>query len=125
VAQDADGRIVGHLLMSRARLEAAGGEDWAILAIGPVGVLPEVHGQGIGSALMRAAIAAATEREEALICLLGHASFYARFGFVPARTIGVEAPRPWPEAHWLALRLPAWQPGLGGTVRYAPAFPME
>jgi predicted N-acetyltransferase YhbS len=126
VAEDGEGRIVGHLLMSRARLEAEGSrEDRAILVIGPVGVLPEVQGRGIGAALMRAAIAAATERGEALICLLGHAGYYPRFGFEPARAIGIGAPRPWPDAHWLALRLPAWQPGLRGTVRYPPAFPME
>ncbi len=125
VAEDGQGRIVGHLLMSRAGLEMAVGEDRGILVIGPVGVLPEVQGQGIGAALMRAAIAAATERGEALICLLGHADYYARFGFEPARAIGIQAPRSWPDAHWLALRLPAWQPGLRGTVRYPPAFPME
>jgi predicted N-acetyltransferase YhbS len=126
VAHDGEGRVVGHLLMSRAHLETEGSEeDRAILVIGPVGVLPEVQGQGIGAALMRAAIAAATERAEALICLLGHAGYYPRFGFAPARAIGIGAPRPWPDAHWLALRLPAWQPGLRGTVRYPPAFPIE
>jgi predicted N-acetyltransferase YhbS len=126
VAEDGDGRVVGHLLMSRAHLKTEGrGKERAILVIGPVGVLPEMQNQGIGAALMRAAIAAATERREALICLLGHADYYPRFGFEPARAIGIEAPRPWPDAHWLALRLPAWQPGLRGTVRYPPAFPME
>jgi putative acetyltransferase len=126
VASDGAGRITGHLLMSRAHLEADGrGEDRAILVIGPVGVQPKMQGQGIGAALMRAAIAAATGRGEALICLLGHPEYYPRFGFAPARAIGIEAPRPWPDAHWLALRLPAWQPGLRGTVRYPPAFPME
>jgi predicted N-acetyltransferase YhbS len=126
VAEDAGARIVGHLLMSRARLEAeAGGEDRSILVIGPVGVLPEAQGRGMGAALMRAAISAATRRDEPLICLLGHADYYPRFGFVPARGIGVEAPQPWPDAHWLALRLPAWQPGLRGTVRFPPAFPDE
>ena len=126
VAEEGKGRIVGHLLMSRAHLETEGSaEDQAILVIGPVGVLPEVQSHGIGAALMRAAMAAATERGEALICLLGHADYYPRFGFEPARAIGIEVPRPWPDAHWLARRLPAWQPGLRGTVRYPLAFPME
>jgi len=116
---------VGHLLMSHARLEIARGEYRGILVIGPVGVVPEVQARGIGAELMRAAISAATERGEPLICLLGHADYYRRFGFEPARGIGLEAPRPWPDAHWLALRLPAWQPQLRGTVRFPPAFPMD
>jgi len=126
VVEGASGRIVGHLLMSRAELEGEdGGEDRSILVIGPVGVLPQMQGRGIGAALMHAAISAAAERGEPLICLLGHAHYYPRFGFEPARGIGVEAPRPWPDAHWLALRLPAWQPQLRGTVRFPPAFPMD
>jgi putative acetyltransferase len=124
VAEDAGG-IVGHLLMSRAHLEADGARAQPILVIGPVGVLPDMQGRGIGAALMRAGIADSMARGEALICLLGHADYYARFGFEPARAIGIEAPRPWPDAHWLALRMAAGHPDLRGTVRYPPAFPMD
>jgi putative acetyltransferase len=125
VAEGADGRIEGHLLMSRGRLEEAGATHRSILVIGPVGVRPEHQRRGIGAALMRAAIAAATERGEQLICLVGHADYYPRFGFEPARGIGVEGEKAWPDANWLALRLPAWRPELRGTVRFPPAFPDE
>jgi putative acetyltransferase len=125
VAEDPEWRVVGHLLMSRARLASEGGETRPILVIGPVGVLPDVQGRGIGAALMRASISAAEERGEAVICLLGHAGYYPRFGFEPARAIGIEAPHAWPDASWLALRLSAWQPGLRGRVNFPPAFPDE
>jgi putative acetyltransferase len=126
IAEDAGGRMVGHLLMSRARLETegeGGGDRRPVLVIGPVGVRPEEQRRGFGVALMRAAIAAATDHRERLICLVGHADYYPRFGFEPARAIGVQPPHAWPDANWLALRLPAWTPALRGTVRFPPAFP--
>ena len=118
-----DGRIVGHLLMSRATLEGATGERWPILVIGPVGARPQEQGRGIGAALMLAAIAEASERGETLICLVGHADYYPRFGFEPARGIGIQPPHAWPDENWLALRLPTWTPALRGTARFPPAFP--
>jgi predicted N-acetyltransferase YhbS len=74
---------------------------------------------------MRAAIQVARERRLPLVALLGHATYYPRFGFEPARAIGIEPPRPWPDEHWLALRLAGWTPRLRGTVRYPPAFPLD
>ena len=93
--------------------------------LGPVAVVPAQQRRGIGTALMRAAIALATERGQPVICLLGHASYYPRFGFEPARAIGIEPPRAWKDANWLALRLQAWDPALRGTAHFPPAFPED
>ncbi len=126
VAVDDAGSIVGHLLLSEGDLIGSDGRVVRrIWMVGPVAVDPSVQRRGIGSALMRAAIALATERGEPVLCLLGHADYYPRFGFEPARTLGIEAPRPWADANWLALRLPAWQPSIRGTARFPPAFPED
>jgi putative acetyltransferase len=113
-----DGAVVGHIAFSRARLE--GGE--AVLALAPVGVLPEHHGEGAGSALNRAALERAAETSFPLVVVLGHAGYYPRFGFEPARPLGVLAPFDVPDENWMALRLPAYRPEARGTVRYADAF---
>jgi putative acetyltransferase len=123
VAEGDDGTLVGHLLLSEGDLDVADGTARRIWMIGPVAVVPERQRQGVGGALMHAAIELATERGEPLLCLLGHASYYPRFGFEPARSIGIEAPRPWPDANWVALRLPAWDPSVRGTARFPEAFP--
>jgi putative acetyltransferase len=117
--------VVGHVLLSRGTLVDQEGRTRAIGVIGPVGVLPERQGQGIGAALMRDAIEVAERRRLPLVALLGHATYYPRFGFEPARAIGIEPPRPWPDESWLALRLPGWTPELRGTVHYPPAFPVD
>lgn len=123
VAEDPTSAIVGHLLLSEGDLVRDDGSVRRIWMLGPVAVLPPRQRQGIGSALMKQAIGLAVSRAQPVICLLGHASYYPRFGFEPARSIGIEPPRPWRDANWMALRLPAWVPDLRGTAHFPPAFP--
>jgi len=122
VAVDGD-ELVGHLLISEGDLDLESRETRRVWMIGPVAVVPSRQRQGIGGALVRAAIALATGRGEPLLILLGHATYYPRFGFEPARGIGIEAPRRWRDANWLACRLPAWTPDLRGIARFPEAFP--
>lgn len=123
VAEDADGTLVGHLLLSEGDLDDPDGSTRRIWMVGPVAVIPERQGHGVGGALIRAAIELATQRDQPLICLLGHATYYPRFGFEPARAIGIDPPRPWPDASWMAVRLPAWDSSIRGVARFPPAFP--
>jgi putative acetyltransferase len=124
VAVDAAGVVVGHLLLSPCPVEGADGDRVSeVLAIGPVAVLPEVQFRGVGSALMAAATGLAIARAVPAVVLLGHPLYYARFGFVPARGLGLEPPaQAWPDAAWMARLLPAWTDDMGGTVRYPEAF---
>jgi putative acetyltransferase len=74
-----DGRIVGHVQLSRAWVGPT-----PILAMGPIGVLPEHQRRGIGRALIEAAATEAGVRGEAAIILLGDPRLYPKFGFEPA-----------------------------------------
>jgi predicted N-acetyltransferase YhbS len=125
VAEDADGELIGHLLLSQGDLVAPDGTERRLWVLGPVAVLPDHQGRGVGAALMRAAIEVARSHQQPVVCLLGHATYYPRFGFEPARRIGLEAPRPWRDENWMAVRLPGWTPALRGVVRFPPAFPED
>lgn len=123
VAAVGDGELVGHLLLSEGDLVGEAGRRRRIWMVGPVAVVPDRQRQGIGGALMRAAIELATARAQPVLCLLGHAAYYPRFGFGAARAMGIEPPRPWRDANWMALRLPAWDSSVRGTAHFPPAFP--
>jgi putative acetyltransferase len=124
VALDAGGAIVGHLLLSPCPVVDDDEVPVAeVLALGPVAVMPEVQYRGVGSALVAAAVSLAVARAVPAVVLLGHASYYPRFGFEPARGVGLEPPaQAWPDAAWMARRLPAWADEMRGTVRYPEAF---
>ena len=124
VALEADGRIVGHVLLSPCPVEDEDGDRLGeVLALGPIAVLPEVQRRGVGSALMATAMSLAVARAVPAVVLLGHPSYYPRFGFEPAREVGLLPPaEAWPDAAWMARRLPAWTDTLRGTVRYPAAF---
>lgn len=119
---EVDDRIVGHLLLSEGDLISDDGPLRRIWMVGPVAVLPEHQRRGIGGRLMRASIEFATQRGQPVLCLLGHAEYYPRFGFESARSMGIEPPKPWSDTNWMALRLPAWDPSFRGVARFAPAF---
>jgi putative acetyltransferase len=124
VAVDHRQRIVGHLLLSPCPvIDDDGAQVAAVLAIGPVAVLPDVQHRGVGSALMVAAMSLAIARAVPAVVLLGFPAYYARFGFTPARALGLEPPAlAWPDDAWMARRLPAWTDEMRGTVRYPEAF---
>ena len=121
------GRIVGHCVTTIGSFQAADGDSTVspILGLGPISVAPERQRQGIGGALIGATIDRATAAGWPVIVLLGHATYYPRFGFGPARDLGIEPPEPWSDEHWMALRLPRWTPGPRGTFRYPAAFDID
>ncbi len=124
IAVDEGGRIVGHALLSPCPLEDRDGELLTVvLAVGPIGVLPELQQRGIGSALMQAAAVLAVARGVPALVLLGHPHYYWRFGFEPARRLGLLPPvDEWPDEAWMGRLLSAWDDEFRGTVRYPEAF---
>ncbi|RSO12276.1 GNAT family N-acetyltransferase [Streptomyces sp. WAC 06783] len=91
------------------------------VALAPCAVLPEYQKQGAGSAVTRAVLDAARAAGERTAIVLGHPSYYPRFGFGPASRFGILPPQKWPDEAFLALPLDGGTPPRG-TVRYAEAF---
>ncbi|BFT81405.1 GNAT family N-acetyltransferase [Enterobacter pseudoroggenkampii] len=84
VAKDTKGNIVGHALCTRASIGTH-----PSLTLAPVDVLPEFQGEGIGCSLIKACIDIARMRGEKTMTVLGHPSYYPRFGFEQASIHGV------------------------------------
>jgi putative acetyltransferase len=117
-----DGQVIGHVLFSPIRIETEIG-DAAALALAPIAVRPEAQNRGIGSQLIRHGLDECRRLGHRIVVLIGHSNYYPRFGFSPARAMGLEAPFPIPDDVFMALELvPGALKGVKGTVRYPPAF---
>ncbi|WP_228243123.1 GNAT family N-acetyltransferase [Porphyrobacter sp. GA68] len=108
------------------------GRAHPLVMIGPVAVLPQRQGEGLGKGLVTAVIAAlesnATPARPPLPqVLIGDAGYYAPWGFTSAHTLGWRCPGPWePERLLVRCANPAilpvegmLGPWIGGTMQQA------
>jgi putative acetyltransferase len=113
-----DEHVVGHIMYSPVQLGEIEGSG-----LGPMAVLPEYQRRGIGSRLVETG----NRQLEIAVCpfivVLGHAEFYPRFGFKPARPMGVTCEWDVPENVFLILVLDALRmSGASGLARYRREF---
>lgn len=117
------GRVVGHVMISHVGLRGPG-VDRGVACLSPLAVAPDVQRRGIGSALVRDAVAVADSLGEPVVVLQGDPRFYSRLGFEPSSPCGIELNLPhWapPEAAQL-IKLATYDPTLTGTVIDPPYF---
>jgi predicted N-acetyltransferase YhbS len=96
-----NGRLIGTLRL----WHVAAGKNCAALLLGPLAVHPSYQKRGIGSALMREAIADAKALGHRAIVLVGDEPYYRRFGFSNALTPRLHMPGPFERNRLLALEL--------------------
>jgi putative acetyltransferase len=77
---EAAGLVVGHVAVSPVSI-SDGAPGW--FGLGPISVVPEYQGRGLGSRLMREALRILREKGAAGCVLLGDPGYYSRFGFQP------------------------------------------
>jgi len=114
VAEEEDGVIVGHILLSEMSA------PFRALGLAPVSVTPERQGQGLGSRLIEAAIERARAMGYAAIVVLGDQAYYGRFGFEVEAAEGYASPYAGP--HLALLRLTDEALPKGRRLDYAPPF---
>jgi len=106
--------VIGHVLLSPmvAPFRAVG--------LAPLSVLPDRQKQGIGAALINAAIAGARRDGWDAVFVLGDPAYCCRFGFRADLAAGFASPYAGP--HFMVLPLAQALPATTGAVDYAPAF---
>ena len=116
------GRVSGYVLLTRNLLDAPR-RLVDVLVLSPLAVRPGHQGHGVGSGLMRHALAAAEARPEPLVFLEGSPDFYPRFGFRPGRDLEFRRPSlRIPEPAFMVRPLPGYEPWMTGTLVYADPF---
>jgi predicted N-acetyltransferase YhbS len=110
----AAGAVVGHVAASPVRVS---GRSLGWFGLGPVSVAPARQRQGIGSALVHAALLKLRADGAAGCVVLGNPAFYGRFGF--ARSTGLHLPGVPPEDFMSVAWVP---PSPSGEVAFHPGF---
>lgn len=110
-----DGQIVGHILFYPmgvfGRLGGAG--------LGPMCVDPWVHREGIGSRLVRTGLEMMKQSGVPIVFVLGHESYYPRFGFSCEAAAAFDTPVRGPGLMALRLR---HGPPMSGRLIFPDAF---
>ncbi|WP_405928069.1 N-acetyltransferase [Streptomyces griseus] len=117
VSTDEDGTLIGHALLTRCHIG-----DTSALCLAPCAVRPEYQKSGAGSSAIRAALKAAKDLGEHYVTVLGHPTYYPRFGFTRASTHGIGLTIDVPDEAMMALTLDETHPLPSGTVHYAAPF---
>ncbi|MGW1998229.1 GNAT family N-acetyltransferase [Embleya sp. NPDC001921] len=117
VTIDGNDRPVGYALLTRCHID-----DVPALCLAPVAVLPEYQKTGAGSAAVRGVLRAAEDMGEHHVVVLGHPTYYPRFGFTRASTHGIGLTIEVPDDALMALAFDADHPLPSGTVHYAAPF---
>lgn len=116
------GAVIGHVAASAIELPEAP-DPPRLLGLGPIAVAPARQSGGVGSALMRAVLAAARDAGWAGTVLLGDPAFYGRFGFRPASGFGLACAWDVPDEAFMAVELtPGALRAARGRALYHPAF---
>lgn len=117
-----DGTIVGHIIFSEARIETDAGVI-AAKALGPLAVHPDVQQRGVGSQLVKEGLEACRRLGYRVSVVIGHSSYYPRFGFTRGRPLGIEMVLGRREESRMVMALePGALDGVRGTVYFSPVF---
>jgi len=113
-----DDKVVGHVLYSPISVGSATGA-----ALGPMAVVPEFQRQGVGGTLIETGNRIVKDRGYPFILVLGHAEYYPRFGFVPARSRGIQCEWDVPDEVFMLLVLDEEKMrGVSGLSKYRQEF---
>jgi putative acetyltransferase len=118
-----DQGIVGHILFTPALIEGDGAVSEG-MGLGPMAVLPEHQGKGIGSALVRAGLEELRNAGTLFAVVVGHPWFYPKFGFERASRYGVrcEYDQVPDEAFMIVVFDPLKFRGVRGVAKERPEF---
>lgn len=102
-AIDAEEHLVGTIQCWPVALTDPAGRAHPMVMVGPVAVLPEHQGAGIGQALMTASLAALSPQAPLPQVMIGDPEYYGRFwGFANTHTEGWDLPGPFEQRRLLA-----------------------
>ena len=116
-----DGVVVGHILFTRVLADCD--PEARIMGLAPMAVTPDQQRRGIGSQLVRAGLDRCRNTGAGAVVVLGHPSYYPRFGFLPATKKNISCEYDVPDDVFMIIELTVdYLSAAEGTIRYHQAF---
>ena len=116
------GGIIGHVMFTPIQIESER-EDVPALTLAPLAVHPSWQGQGVGSMLTQHGLGNCRNLGHTIVTVIGHFSYYPRFGFTQAGPLGIDMPHAKLEESKMVLTLvPGALDGVTGRVRLPSIF---
>jgi len=117
-----DGHLVGHIAFSPVTITSST-ITMGALGLAPMAVLPTYQRRGIGAQLVEAGLTACHHTLYGVVVVLGHPHYYPRFGFVPAKPLGIVWEHDAPEEAFMVKEIQAGSMArTRGVVKYRPEF---
>ena len=117
-----DNQIVGHILYTPVTL-SENKSSLKLIGLAPMSVLSQYQKQGIGSQLVKAGLERCKDLNYDAVVVLGHPTYYPKFGFIPAKKYGIQSEYEVPDEAFMILELvPGSLEGQHGTISYHEAF---
>ena len=122
LVMEADGKIIGHVMYSKAKIELDQGGTLDTWTFGPISIHPDYKRNGCGLALLNYSIEKARKMGIGFLCMEGNYEFYKHAGFDLASKLGIHyhgEPKDAEVPYFLAQEIiPGFLNGRTGT--YAP-----
>ena len=122
LVMEEDGRIIGHVMFSKAQIVKKDGTTLPSWTFGPISIHPDYKRKGYGLKLLQYALEKAREMGIGVLCMEGNIDFYKHAGFVLASSLNIhyhDEPEDAVVPFFLAQELiPGYLRGIEGT--YAP-----
>lgn len=112
-----NGKIVGHIMFTKVKIG-----ECIQLALAPLSVLPEYQKRGIGTALIQEGHKRAQKLGYEYSIVLGNEKYYAKIGYVPAKSYGIIPPFDVADENFMAHKLVENAPVISGVVQYSKEF---
>ena len=119
LVMEEDGRLIGHVMFSRAELVFDDGTKRPSWTFGPISIHPDYQRKGYGLKLLQHALEKARQLGIDFLCMEGNINFYRHAGFDLASKLGIHyhaEPRDAEVPYFLAQELiPGWLNGIEAT----------
>lgn len=88
---EVNGKVIANIVYSKSKIIGDNDKYYDVITFGPLSVIPEYQGKGIGGMLIKHTTELAKELGYRAILIYGDPKYYSKFGFIEAESYDIRA----------------------------------